>query len=398
MLRVLSAFILVAFVAATIVAVSDSLLSAQGTIEKRIDDKQGELGKIKREIEDLRRKTRALAKREEDELETLSSLDKEIALSRSFLSNLLQQEALINQQIDSLKVEILYETEALEGQEETLARRLRQMYKRDPNHTWDIVLGGESIQDAMRRYKFLRIVVERDAAMVNEYRSHKLSLETQTAAMTESLAEMTMVRAEREEENSNLESAKDKREKVIADIRGQKSKHAKAIARLEKAQKEVQDLIGQLEKRRSGSALDGGDFAKLKGNLPWPVAGRLKRGFGESKHPRYGTVTFNNGVDIAAAAGSPIQAVATGIVEFVDWIDAYGKCIIINHGDGYYTLYAHVARTMVDQGQHVSYGDVIAEVGDSGSLDGFGCHFEVRHSKKALNPIQWLEGSLPPRS
>jgi septal ring factor EnvC (AmiA/AmiB activator) len=396
----LRALIAVLVIAVTAGAVVPPAL-AQGGLESRIDNKQGELEKIKREIDELRRKTRRLNEQEKDVLGTLSSLDKEIALSRSFLDNLRQQEALINQQIDSLKVEIVFEGDALERHQEALGQRLRQMYMRDPHHRWDILLSGDSIHDTMRRYKFMRIIAERDAAMVEQFRSHKLSLETQTAAMTESLAEMTMVRNEREEEAARLAAARQKREGLLAEIRGKKSQHAKAIARLKKAQEEVRDLIGQLEKRRADmerkGLLDAGEFAKLKGNLPWPVSGRLKRGFGESRHPKYGTVTFNNGVDIAASAGSPIQAVAAGIVEFVDWIDAYGQCIIVNHGGGYYTLYAHVARTMVKQGQRVSYGDVIAEVGDSGSVDGFGCHFEIRQSKKALDPIQWLEGSLPPR-
>jgi septal ring factor EnvC (AmiA/AmiB activator) len=375
---------------------------AQGSLESRIDVKQKELDKIKRDIEDLRRKSRQLKRQEADVMKALGSLDKEIDLSRSFLANLNQQEALITQQIDSLKVEILYESDALDRQKGALASRLRQMYKRDPHRRWDVVLGSSSIQDAMRRYKFMRIIAERDAGTVREFRDHKAALEMQSVAMTESLAEMAMVRATREEEAQQLEASKAKREKMLADIRTQASKHSKAIARLQKAQGEVKDLIGSLERRRAGQEreglLDAGEFARLKGRLPWPVAGKLRRGFGQSRHPKYGTVTFNNGVDIEAAAGSPIQAVASGIVEFVDWIDAYGKCIIINHGGGYYTLYAHVAQTFVQQGQNVAFGAVIAEVGDSGSLDGFECHFEIRQSKKALDPIPWLEGSKPPRS
>ena len=91
---------------------------------------------------------------------------------------------------------------------------------------------------------------------------------------------------------------------------------------------------------------------------------------------------------IGANSGAPIRAVAPAVVEFVDWIDGYGKCVILNHGGGYYTLYAHVAATFVSQGQKVEHGDVIAEVGDTGSLNGFECHFEIRKSKQALNPIE----------
>jgi septal ring factor EnvC (AmiA/AmiB activator) len=101
-------------------------------------------------------------------------------------------------------------------------------------------------------------------------------------------------------------------------------------------------------------------------------------------------VTYNNGIDIRAPKGAPIRSVATGRVELVDWIVGYGNCIIINHGGGYYTLYAHADNIFVALSQNVAGGEVIAEVGDSGSLNGYECHFEIRKSKQALNPSEWL--------
>ena len=133
-----------------------------------------------------------------------------------------------------------------------------------------------------------------------------------------------------------------------------------------------------------------GDFAKLKGRLIRPVEGKITKTFGKNRHPTFGTITYNNGVNIKAPAGAPIRAVATGKVEFVDWISGYGNCIILNHGGGYYTLYAHAAQIFVSPGRIVSQNEVIAEVGDSGSLNGYECHFEIRKSKDALNPMEWF--------
>ena len=133
-----------------------------------------------------------------------------------------------------------------------------------------------------------------------------------------------------------------------------------------------------------------GEFAELKGKLIRPVKGKVTKKFGQDRHPKFGTVTFNNGINITAAPGSPIRAVAAAKVEFVDWITGYGNCIILNHGGGYYTLYAHAATILVQPGQSVASGQVIAEVGDSGSLNGYECHFEIRKSKEALNPMDWF--------
>ncbi len=368
--------------------------SEQQSLRDRIGSQQEELDRIKNEIEKRRAESKKLHRQEKSVVQKLSALDREIDLSRQFLANLEQQESLMAEQVDSLRARIEVEDGALIAHKSVYARRLRQMYKRDPNYRWDIVLGSENIQEALRRYKFTRIVAERDAALITEMRWRKLVYETESASLTESLADMAVVRNERQDETRRMEQGKRRRQTMLASIRSQKSEHANAIEELEQAQKQVKNLIGDLEKRRLAS--DGstyvpdGEFGELKGQMIRPVEGKIVRGFGTHKHPKYGTVTFNNGVDIGSTAGAPIRAVASGQVEFVDWIDGYGKCIILNHGGGYYTLYAHVSATFISQGQKIAGGNVIAEVGDTGSLNGFECHFEIRKSKQALNPAEWF--------
>jgi septal ring factor EnvC (AmiA/AmiB activator) len=385
-----------AALAAAMIAGAPVCAPAQ-TLEKRIDDKEKELGRIKKEIDDHRKSSRELKKQEATVMKRLSNLDKEIDLSRRFLRNLEEQEALLGAQIDSLQSEIGADEALIAMRREALARRVRQMYTRDPRFRWEVLLGSSNIEQALTRYRFMQIIAEQDAAMIADYHGRKRVLEVESARMTESLSDLVVLRQEREEEAHKLEANKKERESTLAQIRGKKGQHNKAIATLEKSQKEVQDLITRLERERTEEerrALEGlGNFAVLKGRLPWPVEGKVIRKFGKITHPKYATVTFNNGIDIAAASGTPILAVSAGVVEFVDWIDAYGKCIILNHGGGYYTLYAHVAATFVAQGQSVQSREVIAEVGDTGSLEGFVCHFEVRQSKRALNPLEWLAPS-----
>jgi septal ring factor EnvC (AmiA/AmiB activator) len=366
----------------------------QESLDKRIKSQQSELDRIKQQIKEHRQRSSELKKQKSSVLKKLSSLDKEIDLSSTLLKNLARQEALLAERIDSLRVQISAEEDALEKRKAVLGKRLRQMYKRDPDYRWDVLLGGGSIQQSIRRYKFATLMAEHDAALIAEVRSRKLAYQRESAALTESLADMVVVRNSREEEAEQLEKNRGQRRVMLGQIRNEEAKHQKAIKNLENTQEEVKDLIGQLEKKRLELERQGlvaaGEFAKLKGKLIRPVEGRILRGFGKIKHPTYGTVTFNRGVDIGAAAGTPIRAVAPGVVEFVDWIDAYGKCIILNHGGGYYTLYGHVATTFVANGQKVEYGKVIAEVGDTGSLEGYECHFEIRHSKQALNPMEWF--------
>lgn len=395
MIAVLARISVLVLTAAVLLYLPATRLVAQDAVEKKIESQQKELDKIKREIDQHQRKSQELKKVERAEIEKLNDLDRDLDLARRYLTELRKQESLFTDQIDSLSTMIVMESERLAAHEHALGQRLRQMYMRDPHHRFEVIAGSNSIKQAMTRYKFMQIIAEQDAQVITTYRESKRRLQVQTATLTESLSEVAVVRQQSESQSLAMQTSRKKRESALKNIRTKKSQHAKAIKELEKAQGEVKDLIGSLERRRLEQErlgiVDTGDFAKLKGRMTWPVKGKVLRGYGKITHPKYGTVTFNNGIDIKASSGAPIIAVASGVVEFVDWIDAYGKCLIINHGGGYYTLYAHVASTFVAQGKNVVAGDVIAEVGDTGSLDGYTCHFEIRKSKQALDPLKWLE-------
>jgi len=357
-----------------------------------VSEKQKELDRIKKEIQQHREKSKQLGSQEQREVKKLQSLDKELDLGKQYIRKLSEQEDTIDHRIGELMTEIGGRQVELSQQEQTLGKRLREMYKQDPHYRWDILLGAKSMNEAVRRYQFMHLVAQQDAQMIGTYRESKKQLETESSRLSESMQQIAAVRADKEEETSNIEDSKKKRESMLVAIRSEKTKHIDAIADLEKAQAELQNLLDDLQRRGTAEKdlPPSGEFASLKGRMLWPVSGKVIRGFGKHTHPKYGTVTMNNGVDISASAGAPIVAVAAGTVEFVDWIDAFGKCVILNHGGGYYTLYAHVADTNVAQGQKVGRGQVIAAVGDTGSLDGYVCHFEIRKARAALDPAEWL--------
>ncbi len=386
-MRSLRGILLTAVVAAALTTVV-----AWAQEDDAVDEKQAELDRIRREIEEHRSQNQKLGSQEKQVLKKLSAIDKDIDLSKRYLKKLSEQQNTIDNRIGDLRVMIGGREVVLSQQEDALGKRLRQMYKRDPQYTWEVLLGAHSIDQALARYQFMKLIAAQDAGLVNEFRASKRSLEVETARLAESLQEVWELREARERETSQMQYSKKQRQTVLAGIRSEKSKHAKAIEDLEAAQAELQALIDDIISRSTeGKDLPPtGEFAAMKGRLLWPVTGKIIRGFGKHTHRKYGTVTMNNGVDIQAPAGAPIVAVAAGVVEFVDWIDAFGKCVIVNHGGGYYTLYAHVATTMVSQGQKVGRGQAIAEVGDTGSLEGYVCHFEVRRGRLAMNPTEWL--------
>lgn len=391
-MRILPTLILCACMFCFAVA-GDACAQRGESLEKRINSQEKELKKLQEEIEQHRVKSKELAKKESGISKRLSALEKEIELSEKFIRELENREVLLTEQIDSLRTRVGLEKVTLASQNEQLLRRLRRLYMREPHFSWEILLGSENIHEMLQKYKYLKLVAEWDAKLLREVRERKSGLEHEQAMLTETLADVASLKNTKTQESAQLKRIKKDRLAMLAHIKSEKSQNEKAIEELEEAQAELKDLISMLEKKRMGERTgfpDLGDFSKLKGRLMRPVNGKIVRAFGKNRHPQFGTVTFNSGIDIQAQPGAPIRAVATGVVEFIDWIAGYGKCIILNHGGGYYTLYAHLSSTFVDKGVKITGGDVIAEVGDSGSLEGFGCHFEIRKSKEALDPTEWF--------
>ena len=132
-------------------------------------------------------------------------------------------------------------------------------------------------------------------------------------------------------------------------------------------------------------------FSSHKGLLIRPVNGKITNLFGPYNNPKYNITNFRSGIDIKADHGEPIRSVFKGKVIYSSWFKGYGNMIIIDHGNSYYTVYAHMEETFKSKGEEVDAGEVIATVGDTGSMTGAKLYFEVRHHGKPMDPLEWLK-------
>ncbi len=386
--------ILMAACAALLVAcVLTPAFAQERDLDERIKSKEAELQRLRREIADQRKKIKEVERKEKSELEYLRRLEREEKLTRKLLSGLTEKEEMYQQQVGQLRNDLAGNESVYRYRLDILAKRLREMYKDGPRELWQELLGATDFSDLLQRYKFLTIIAENDADLVRDIREQGAEIERQEAALTEALHEVTVSRREKQGELDRLEDNERKRKSVLKDLGNSKQVYQKKIEELASSEQKMLDFIGELERRRLERAQDWSDygerdFSGLKGRLIRPVEGNTVREFGRFRHPEFGTVTFNSGIDIEARSGSPVRAVAKGRVEYVDVLPGYGNCIIINHGGGYYTLYAHADRSLVAQGDKVDAGVVIAEVGSAAESP---IHFEIRKSKKALDPMEWLK-------
>ncbi|RJP86902.1 MAG: hypothetical protein C4518_13005 [Desulfobacteraceae bacterium] len=204
--------------------------------------------------------------------------------------------------------------------------------------------------------------------------------------------EKARVAAERElaEQEAQKEAGKKAR---LAEVKSQEKISAGARVREPVKARGEKPAHVQKEVKQKVSQKDMNDFSAHRGLLKMPVSGKVVSKFGKYIEPNSGAVNFRNGVEIKTQQGTPIRAVFSGQTIFSSWLKGYGNVIIIAHGEHFHTVYAHVEEVFSAKGKQVEAGEVIATVGDSGSMIGPSLYFEIRHRGSPVDPLVWVNKS-----
>jgi septal ring factor EnvC (AmiA/AmiB activator) len=365
--------------------------------------KQRELEETRRQARENRELASKLRGRETQALGQLRRTDRELSLTRNRLRSLTRKRQNLGQQLELTRTDLQHSIQSLGGARERLRRRLRSLYKFGPARELEVLLSQQSFAQLLARWDFLLMVAEQDRQLMEEVRGRKEEVEALETRLQGHLSQIERTTRQTTGENQRLARLRTQRQTQVQSIQTQRQAYEAAAAELERTARAMQRLLVQLEQKRKAEAnralAEGrapqpysGDFARGEGSLDWPVRGTLVGRFGPETHPRFGTTINNNGVDIAAQVGTPVRSVAKGRVEYTsEDYASYGPIVILNHGDGYFTLYAHLSEILVSTGQDVTAGQIIGRVGDTGSLKGPILHFEVRKGGSALNPEDWLQ-------
>jgi len=366
--------------------------------------KQRELDEIRRQAQESREAASRLKGRETQALGQLRRTERELNITRRRLRALQHNRNALDQQLGVTRQTLQQTLLSLEQQKARLARRLRNMYKAGADRELEFLLSTRSFAQLLARWDFLVMVAEQDRVLLEDIQGKKEQVQATEQQLEVNLGEIRNNQRQTQAQNRKLDRLRQERTQQVTQIRTQRKTYEAAAAELEKTARDIQRLLVRLERQRKdeeqrrragGRAPEPytGDFAKGRGQLAWPVEGSVVGRFGPERHPRFGTTTLNNGIDIAATMGAPVRAVARGRVDYTsEDFAAFGQVIVVNHGDGFYTLYGHLSQILVQQGVEVQPGQTIARVGDSGtSLKGTVLHFEVRKGGNALDPEDWLK-------
>jgi len=364
--------------------------------------KRQELEALRRQAQEKRAQAGALRGQETRALGELKRTERALSSTRKRLRALQFRRDRLDQQLEVSRANLQRSVESLQAQQARLARRLRRMYMVGPARELEFLVSTRSFAGLMMRWDFLQMVAEQDRLLLDNVRKEKEHVETSQKQLEGNLREVSNTAHRTTLESSKLAGLRQRRASTVQQIQSKREEYEAAAAELERAARSLQALLARLEAQRkseeSRARSEGrnpqpysGDFARGRGQLEWPARGSLVGHFGLEIHPRFGTQVRNDGVDIAVPVGTAVHAVAKGRVDAADEdYEGVGGLIVLNHGDGYYTIYSHLSEIDVARGSEVQSGAVIGKSGEEGSLKGPVLHFEVRKGATALDPTGWL--------
>jgi septal ring factor EnvC (AmiA/AmiB activator) len=265
-----------------------------------------------------------------------------------------------------------------------LAARARALYKLGELSYLRMLLSVDRPSDLFRGYRFVSALARRDNQRMAGFRADLAALAATRAELERRTREALELRASLERTRRGLDADRRRKEKLLTEIVERKETHAAYLQELEEAESRLQLLLQGLTTDDVAVPIPA-----FKGNLPWPVAGRVRVAFGRRKHPKFDTYTVENGIEIDAREGAPVAAVHEGTVAFADRFRGYGLMVVVDHGGKHHTLYAHLADLRVEAGQRVAAGQVLGTVGSG--VEGPGLYFEVRFHGRPEDPAEWLD-------
>jgi murein hydrolase activator len=318
----------------------------------------------------------------------LEVVERETARIRSRIAALENEASQLSKDMSDKNREIATLQETISRSEVDVRQRLVALYKSGGGGTLRLLFAETSPAKAAETYDFLGRIVRRDRELLRDYRRQLESLESARRELVQMQERHRSSLAALKQEQDSLRRTTELKKQLLAQTRKDEGALSAELNELRERSKRLSAMIQELESAKARQytqkSSSGGPFARQKGRLPWPSSGTVRVGFGTSRNRQLGTLQESQGIEIQTGANETISAVYNGRVLYANWFRGFGNLLILDHGDGYYSLYAQAARLTRKVGDQVKGGDVLAFSGDDG------VYFEIRHHGAPLNPAVWL--------
>lgn len=369
---------------------------------------QDDLRGVKKEISEKQHLIKKTLKVEQSVSSDLQKIVHSLSRKELELKQLDRDLKTVEGSIDKTSKEIERTTIEAQHKQVQIERRLTSLYKAGELGALRMFFSAESFPQMAENIRYMRSVLEQDKRIFAEYNQKIEELRQLKLRMEQDAARKERLKGNIASKKKEIEQDKQNKSSYLSKVRQDRQGYETSLKELQANASKLQAMLNRLEAQSRRKAAEKHDpsakrkqlpelppvpdrgFSSQKGRMRMPVKGDVIETFGKHKHPEFNSYTFSKGIVISATAGSDIRNIYDGTVIFADYFKGYGNMIIIDHGGGYFSLYAYASRLNRKVGNDVAKGDVLATVGDVDSTRGPALYFEIRHQGKPVDPTGWV--------
>ena len=350
---------------------------------------QNQVNKANENLKDAESQLSNNKSQQNQTLAEINSLENNINSAEDQIETIESEISNLESKITIAQENIKYMEEELAKQDDLINKRLVAKYKSGSVTFWDVLFSSKDIEDLLYKYKALKETMKFDNELLEEVIAEKQEIENDKLALEEDIARCAELKAEAEIRLAELEEKQEIRKTYLSKLENDEEALEASIDALKEEADRLAKELAEYQAKNGSSTYEGG-------TMVWPLPGHyiITSPYGNRLHPVLKEYKLHTGVDIAGSGcnGDPVVAAAAGTVIKATWNTAYGNYIIIDHGGGITTLYAHSSKLLVKAGDKVEAGQEIMKVGSTGYSTGPHLHFEVRIDGKYQNPLDgWIK-------
>jgi len=370
------------------------LLTSPWAAARTESDEQAARGKLEKLRDDILRINRELSsdnQRRNNLQQELRAAEVELGRLQKDMTANEQAIAASEQELSGLEDQRAELQTARDTQQARIALELKTAWQLGQQSQLKVLLNQESPHTVARAMTYYRYFFQARNELVTSYRETLASLEDLQARIAATLEQLAQQQQELAAQQAELAAAQATRQQAVASLNDSIQSKGQQLKQMELDRKELASLIAAIEKAVADLEVpdDYQPFKSARGKMPWPLDGKPTNNFGRPRNE--GKMRWQ-GVTIPAKEGTRVKAIHHGRVVYADWLRGSGLLLIIDHGDGYMSLYAHNQSLLREVGEWVNAGTPISTVGNSGGQEQPALYFEIRHQGKPTNPAQWCRG------
>lgn len=368
--------------------------AANDPISEKIERERKTLDHLKDKIEEKRRRAEEAEKKRESVLQGIQTLDERLVHHRQDHHEISKQLKRKDRELEEITDRLEAMRIGIEARREAILARFRVQYMEGRFGRVRVLLTADSYGNLQRRGQYLSVVSHKDYELLKTFRADMEQMQEAERQRTDARAGLVAFKLNIEKKVADIRVLQKEKKSYLAKITHEKDSYNRAVEELERSASRVDGLLHDLEARRRAMAVHPPSVSPLahgvRGTLPWPADGKVVSFFGRQKHPTFNTYVQRKGIEIRTEEGSFIHAVMTGNVVYADWLKGYGLVIILDHANGFFSLYAHASKILAKTGDQVAEGQPIGETGDTGMIGENTLYFELREGAEPVDPLHWL--------